>query len=218
MKNLKLASLVTIVLGVLLWNGWILGWLNHGWAGYSRMSISEMNVLGQPHAVFFSMLELFSGLLLLVGAAGAVIVKHKNTLAAAAILLIGLIGGLTVFDAGHPLDCSQYQNAACAARATAGEVSQTDKQHNAESRITAYVTVLLAITILAWAYLEKLPRQYSIVALVILAGVIITLEILNYSDHVFANAIAERIWNTLVSIDILLFCYKLFTPLKLMRG
>ena len=56
-----------LVLGAVLWNGWLLGGLNHGLAGYFQMSISELEAVGQPHAGLFNLLENVSGGLLIIG-------------------------------------------------------------------------------------------------------------------------------------------------------
>lgn len=203
-QKLKYITTILLLLGALLWNSWILGWLNHGVAGYLHMSISELEALHQPYANLFNFFEYASGTCLIIGAIGMILIIKKPTLLSAVAVGIGLIGCLTLYDVQHPLDCNEYQNPACVMRVNANQVSQTDKQHNEESRITAYVTAITAFLVALWSYYGGHSRFLLAASIFALAGIIITLEILNYSDAVLPDAIAERVWNVLVSLDVVL--------------
>lgn len=202
-KKLNIALSGVLILGAVLWNGWVFGWLNHGLAGYLHMSISELEAVGQSHAALFNILEDVSGLFMIIGALGLIVIKKLGlSLLSLILLTIAIIGGLTLYDVAHPLDCNTYQNPACSAKIAAGQVSHRQLQHVAESNITAYVTILLALLVVAWAYAAKLSASDCWLVALLAIGVIITLIILDTSNNVTLNAVSERLWNVLVSVDI----------------
>lgn len=204
MKRLIVTFAVFVIAGAFLWNGWVFGFLNHGVAGYLHMSISELEVRGQPYKRLFDILEDISGVCMIIGGLGLIaLAKHKkNSIMPLILALVVAIGSLTLYDVAHPLDCNRYDNPACVARINTDEVSHTNVLHNDESFLTAYITTVLGLIIVCWTILKKLPR-YKIVAFILLAaGIIITLYILDSNGNVELDAISERIWNVLVSIDI----------------
>lgn len=205
--SLPKLSLGLLIASSIFWNGWLIGWLNHGLAGYLRMSISELNVIGQPHYFLFTTLEYISGLLLIAAATVLLISFPKEILLILVSLVIAFIGLLTVYDAANPLDCNQYQNHDCLIRNNTDEVSITDKHHNTESRITAWVTIFLSILVSVVLYINKRRKTLFVFSLLILVCILATLGILNYSSHIFANAIMERIWNVAVSGDFIIVGY-----------
>jgi hypothetical protein len=222
MKKFIRAELVLLVIGGLfLWNTWVFGWLNHGAAGYTRMSISELNVLGQPYATFFSVTEGLSGLFLLVGAFGLIATIRKGGFMLLALILIGIIGALTVFDATHPVDCNQYQNSVCAAKAARGDISNTDKEHGVESIVTNYATVFLALILVAWVLIRKISKEdiamvESAIVVILAMGIIISLVI--RSRNIVFDSISQRVWNTLVSFDFLYVAYKVWLQENLRKS
>ena len=208
MKKLKALEIIILVIGgLILWNTWVFGWLNHGLAGYTRMSISELNVSGQPYALFFSGTELLSGLFLLVSGLGLTSFTKKSKLALVVLALVALIGGLTIFDAVRPVDCNRYQNPACVAKIASGQLSASDRQHGTESRITDYATGFLALALIAWALAAKMPGRELAIVVVLAIGVIATSVI--GSDSIVYDSISQRVWNVLVSFDFLFVAYKL---------
>jgi hypothetical protein len=214
---------ITLLLGALLWNGWVFGWLNHGLAGYFQMSISELEAVGQPNASLFNILEDASGLLLIVGALGLLLggavtkLTRKRGLPSLLLSLIllatMLIGALTLYDVAHPLDCNRYHDPACVAKIDAHppQLSHTNMLHQTESTVTAYVTGVLVLLIALWAYMAKLPRAQLTAVTTLAIITILALIILDISTNVLAGAISERVWNVLVSLDIG------FVALKLIR-
>jgi hypothetical protein len=212
MQKLRILFAITLLVGAVLWNGWVFGFFNHGLAGYLHMSISELEVVGQPHIALFNFLEDASGICMMVGALGLIAVANRGVNIALLILLsIAAVGALTLYDVAYPLDCSRYNNPVCAARDTANEVSHTNVLHNDESRITAYLTIVLAVLIALWSHFIRLRRSELIALIVIAVSVIVTLAILDTNGNVLVNAVVERIWNVLVSIAIGYVAWKFVT-------
>ncbi len=203
MKTLIRIASAFLLLGAVLWNGWVFGYLNHGPAGYIHMSISELEARRQLHAQLFNILEDVSGIFMIVGGVMLLAVQRGITVIFATIIVcIIAIGGLTLYDVAHPLDCNQYHNPACQARVKTGEVSRTDVLHNEESRITAYVTILLALLVILWVWQQGAPRTEIVWVSLCALAVIVPLAFLQWGNNVTVNAIAERIWNVAASIDI----------------
>ena len=203
MQKLRVIFAIMLLLGAVLWNGWVFGFYNHGLAGYLHMSISELEVVGQPHVHLFNFLEDASGICMLIGALGMIAVMNRRVNIMLLILLcIAAIGGLTLYDVAHPLDCNSYNNPVCLTRDNTNQVSHTDVLHNDESRITAYVTAVLAILVVILAHLKKLRRYEHLGFSVLALGVVASLVILDTNGNVFIDAVVERIWNVLVSIAI----------------
>lgn len=213
MKRFGILEIVLLVVGGLfLWNTWIFGLLNHGTAGYTQMSISELNVAGQPYAAFFSITEGLSGLLLLVGGLGLIVPARKDMIMILVLALTASIGALTIFDATHPVDCNQYQNPACVAKMKTGQVSKSTKEHGIESTITDYATVALALILVLWAIVHKKSGEITmfelLMVIIVALGVIAFLVV--RIDNVAFNSIAQRLWNTFVSFDFAYIAYKLY--------
>lgn len=213
MKKLVLIEILILILGgVFLWNTWAFGWLNHGTAGYTQMSISELNVPGQPYAAFFSITEGLSGACMLVSAAGLLVsIRKKNTFFLIALGLTAVLGVLTIFDATHPVDCNRYHNPTCIARAARGVISRTEEEHGIESDIMNYMTVALALVLMAWAFVHKALGEdvavIELVAVTLLAiGVILSLIV--HGDGVVFSSFIQRLWNVLVSFEFLYVAYK----------
>ncbi|HVA10542.1 MAG TPA: DUF998 domain-containing protein [Candidatus Dormibacteraeota bacterium] len=220
MKRLNIILAITVAAGAVLWNGWVFGFFNHGLAGYIHMSISELEAVGQPHEYFFDALENVSGIAMIVGALGLLIVALRRKFNAVLILILGaivFIGGLTLYDVAHPLDCNRYNNPACVATVNANELSHGDILHNDESRVTAYATIVLSILIVFWAPLKTLQRFELIGLIIIVAGVVTTLALLNFDDNLVLSAVSERVWNVLVSLDVGYVAWKLIKPKGLSR-
>lgn len=201
----KRLAFIFLLAGTIAWNAFILGWLNHGSAGYIRMSISELNVIGQPHYLFFTVTELLSGIFLAIGGLLLIPNKHKSFLA---VLIAGLIcftGLLTIYDSSNPLDCNQYNNPVCAQKDDKGLVSLADKHHNTESTITDYETGALALLTIAFFYVVKADKRLLYLLSFSTLAVVISLAILEFDSSVFTDAIAERVWNLFISVDFLVF-------------
>jgi hypothetical protein len=202
-----------VLVGAILWNGWIFGFLNHGTAGYLHMSISELEVVGQPRAWLFNFLEDASGICMIIGALGLIVTLGRkfNRVMLLILVVIAAIGVLTLYDVAHPLDCNRYNNPVCLAKINDNEVSHTNVLHNDESRITAYVTIALTILVVIWAPLKALERFELIGLIVIVAGVVTTLVVLDIDSNILLGAVNERIWNILVSADIGYVAWKLMS-------
>ncbi len=198
-----------LISGALLWNGWLLGGLNHGLAGYFGMSISELEAVHESFRGLFDVLELISGLLMIIGSLLVIVRLRSYRLLVVIAAAICTIGVLTVYDVNHPLDCNEYHNPVCVAKVDANQVSHTDKLHILESRITAYVTILFTLLVGAWAYVKKLPKSELIFVAFVFAATLVTLTIQNYGTNVLANAISERVWNSAVSLDIIFVALRL---------
>jgi|SRR5581483_4122431 len=198
--------------GIVLWNAWIFGFLNHGLAGYTQMSISELNVSGEPFSRFFTGSEWLSGLLLLLG--GLVLlysIRKVGYFMLIALVLTILIGGLTIFDAAHPLECNRYQNPTCSLKWARGEVTSNQKEHGIESQTTNYVTIVLSIELVIWVLHQKLfkgERSYLELGLVALLAVATIAPLLISSSSIVTESIGQRIWNTLTSVLFLYIIYR----------
>jgi hypothetical protein len=214
MKKLSLLFAVILLAGAVLWNGWVFGFFNHGMAGYIHMSISELEVVGQPHAGLFNLLEDISGICMIVGAFGLIAISRRFNSLLLVLLCIAAIGGLTLYDVAHPLDCNRYNNPVCVARINANEVSHSNVLHNDESRITAYITIVLALLIAAWAHLEDLPFAERIGLIAVALAVVIALILFDTDGNVLTNSISERVWNVLVSAAIGYVAWKLLMKPK----
>lgn len=209
-KYARLNTALVLIIGAVLWNSWLLGWVNHGSAGYLHMSISELEVRGQPYWRIFNFCELASGLMLLLGGIGILIAKarvlHFLPLIAAAIILLG---GLTIFDTTHPLDCTQYRDPVCITLVRAGRISHTASLHQTESDITAFVTIFLALVTIGWAVSAGWHWAELLLAVGLLAGIVAGLLIINSNDYSIESSVAERVWNVLVSVNIMFVALKL---------
>lgn len=210
-RVLAVERMVLLFGGVFLWNTWIFGWLNHGIAGYTRMSISDLNVSGQPYAQFFSITEFLSGLFMLLGAGGLMISIRKGVFLLVALGAIALIGVLTVFDATHPTDCNPYHNPTCVADVAAGRVSKTEKEHGTESILTDYITVSLGLFLALWATVKKLTDEdiaaIELASLGVLALGLLVTRIIPTHDVVLGSLL-QRTWNTLVSFEFVYVAWK----------
>jgi len=203
MRKAHVLFAAMILAGAVLWNGWVLGFYNHGLAGYLHMSISELEVVGQTHASLFNFLEDVSGILMLVGAIGTILAFNRRINVLLLILIcIGMIGALTLYDVAHPLDCNSYDNPVCISHIQKNHLSQTDVLHNDESRLTAYITIILAVLIVIWEHLNELRRAENIGLITIAVAVIGILIVLDTNGNILVDAVAERIWNVLVSVAI----------------
>jgi hypothetical protein len=210
----KLGIALLFIGGIILWNTWLLGFLNHGSAGYTQMSISELNVTGQPFSRFFTDTEWFSGLFLLLGSLILLYNFRKGAhFMLIALLIIAGIGGLTIFDATHPVDCNRYQDMACQLKWARGEVSAVQKAHGFESEATAYITVLLSVELVVWALHQKLSQVKKIswveVGLILFVAitVISPLFVFASSDSIVVESLGQRLWNTMTSV---LFVYVIY--------
>lgn len=208
---LKVAVALLILGGVFLWNTWVFGGFNHGIAGYTRMSISELNVTGQPFASFFSITEGLSGLFLLLGALGLLVAIRQGGFLFIALLLTASIGALTIFDATHPVDCNSFQNQACVIKMKSNQVSSTNKEHDIESAISNYAAILLALVLTVWAFVHKASGEdVPLAELVIVGTLAITIiaPLVIPKGSVVFDSIGQRAWNTLVSAEFLYIAYK----------
>jgi len=211
MKKLITITAICLLLGAILWNGWVFGWLNHASAGYLHMSISELEVRGQPRAFIFESLDFISGIFMVLGAFGLMIItKARPLLLGLIAVCIFFVGALTLFDVSHPLDCNTFNNIVCVRKIESNHVSTTNMLHNEEGTVTAYLTVLMILFTVIWVYLTGQSKFRLNSALIAFFGIFITLGILATSGNVMAGAISERIWNVLVSINIGFIAFILF--------
>lgn len=205
-----------LVLGALLFNGWVFGLLGHGSAGYFQLSISELEVSTQPWHWLFRSLDGLSGLLLVIGGVGIFMI-HKiagsGWLKLVAILIAAL-GLLTLVDVAHPLDCVRYQNPACVANIAAHHLSHTNELHESESRITAYASGFLALLAVIWAFRANHSKAFTGLLVVLLALIIVTLQVEDHAGSVVTDAIAQRLWNLLVTSDLILLASGITKLLK----
>jgi hypothetical protein len=200
-KKLAVIELIVLIIGgVLLWNTWVFGWLNHGSAGYTSMSISELNVAGQPYATFFTVTEWLSGLFMLLSCGGLIAVIHPKRFMLVALVLIALIGALTIFDAWRPVDCSRYRNPVCVVDTNEGYVNRSTIEHVIESRISVVATIALALDLVALAYTEKTSELEQAIVSILAVGIITTSAA---GGDLLFSSISQRVWNVLVSFDFL---------------
>jgi hypothetical protein len=211
MKKLITITAICLLLGAVLWNGWVFGWLNHGSAGYFHMSISELEVISQPGSFVFRSLDFISGIFLMLSAAGLLfITKARPILLGLIAICIGLIGFLTIFDVSHPLDCDSYNNNACITNENRNHVSYSHVLHLEESALTAYITVFLILFTVVWVYLTGQSKFRLSVGLAVFFGIFIALYIMQSSGYIVANSVSERFWNVLVSSNIAFMAFILF--------
>lgn len=210
----KLNKLLAIILalGAVLWNGWVFGWLNHGTAGYLRMSISELEALRQPYGSLFNILEDLSGGLMIIGSLGFIAANWRklNKLLLSILICITAIGALTLYDVANPVDCNRYHNPACMLKWDTEQVSNTQIRHVIESDITLIMTVLLALLVLWWVYSEQLLRRDFLAIGALTICILITLVMPVNANTIVLDSVFERLWNVLVSVDIAYVGLKLF--------
>jgi hypothetical protein len=218
MKRLiNFEAILLLIGGLFLWNTWVFGFLNHGVAGYTQMSISELNVPGQPYASFFSITEGLSGFFLLFSGLALIATIRKGVFLIVALSLIALIGALTIFDATHPDDCSPYQNPVCATKMNDGQVSATEKAHGIESIITDYATVSLALFLMLWVGVRKLTGEDVVlveIGSIVILGVGLILTRIIPTHDVSVGSLVQRTWNTLVSLEFLYVEYRVKTLMR----
>lgn len=202
MKKLNIKFAMLLLLGAVLWNGWVFGWLNHGTAGYLRMSISELDALRQPYAALFNILGDVSGLLMIVGAFGLGVINNQklNTILLLILVSITAIGALTLYDVAHPVDCNRYRNPVCVVKWDTEQVSHRQVLHAIESKITVIMTVLLALLVVRWVYTENSLRSDRLVIIVLTISILITLVMPVNANTIVLDSVFERIWNILVSV------------------
>lgn len=206
MTNRRIIITACLVLGAILFNGWLLGFLGHGRVGYSEFSISELEVSSQAWHWLFRSLDGLAGLLFIIGGCGVFMLRHLARsfwLNLVAILIVAL-GLLTLFDIMHPLDCVRYHNPVCVTAIADHRLSHTNNLHESESRITAYVSGFIALAIIVWAWCSDLAKVFVGIAVVLLGFIILALTIENTTHSVLADAAAQRSWNLFVSSDIIL--------------
>jgi len=202
-------TLVSLILGGFFWNAWVFGWINHGMAGYLHMSISELNVAGQPGASWFVFAEVASGLFLFIAGLAIALNVSRQTLLTVIAICITIIGLLTIYDGVRPLDCSRYDNVACQRAVHDGSISQSDTDHNIESRITYYLSILFSLLVSIWLYRFDRHHYTALIGLLTLLGVVTTLIILSLASSEIIVSLTERSWNVLISFDFLLIGYSL---------
>jgi hypothetical protein len=215
-KPIELGVALLILGGVFLWNTWVFGFVNRGLAGYTQMSISELNVVGQPFSHFFTVTEWLSGLFLLFG--GTVLLaalRRANLFLLGALLLISILGALTVFDATHPVDCNRYDNSACALKWARGEVTTEHQEHGLESEMSDYVIIALAAMLILWAAHQRLSEQiksfpYEIPAVVLFSLAILLPPLVISTNDITVDSVGQRAWNTLTSLAFIYVGYKIW--------
>lgn len=174
------------------------------------MSISELNVTGQPHYLVFTLLEYVSGLLLLVSSVLLLLTHPKQLVAVLVFVSIAATGLLTIYDAANPLDCNQYQDTMCLTREDAFPGSLAEINHQLESIMTAYISIISGFLISIFIYRMKHKAHLLRASIIILAIVMFSLSLLSYSDHMLADAVLQRLWNVAVSIDFFIAGYCLY--------
>lgn len=204
----------TLLTAAVLFNGWMLEGFIYTYQAWSHMWISEIEIVSQPWSWLFRSLDASSYLAMLFATSIAVfaLVRYKGPAKSwmcLAFTLVGIMALLGFFDLTHSLDCVRYQHPICLAQVTTHAISRTAMLHSLESHATAAASILYGVVV---AYIirlhDKTSRLYPISSL-IAVGITGTLCILGYSNSLFVESIAQRSWNTFLSLQFVVLAYYL---------
>lgn len=145
-----------LALGAVAYSAWlselILG------TGLAPMSsyVSELAAQDQPYGMLFRTTDLIAGLLILVGAVGALLWLPRRWGTTVGWAGLALFGAATVVDSRLPMSCAPTADGACAAREQAGLVPAAHTAHTVSSSV-AVTGALLGMVVLTLA-----ARRYGV--------------------------------------------------------
>jgi hypothetical protein len=200
----RLRVAVASLLGLLaagLYSDWVVERVVDGTADPSRGFVSELGAHTQPHNMLFNMLQVATGVILLILAIEtARLLGGRPVTSAGAFALIVFAVGNTA-DGLLPMDCAPSRSVQCARAEAAGQVSWHDQAHTVESVVTI-VALVAAMALLAWG-LRDVPLWRGLAVMSgVLVGPLTGLEIyqaLRVLTHHMIG-VSERLSTTLVTV------------------
>lgn len=152
------------LLGLLLYNNWILAIVLNFKAFIVGATSSELGVAGQPFYQVFRWLDIVSGLCFILTFALIGRIIRQPLLAILARLIILLLGVSTVVESlVFPLKCASALSVACAQQENSYAFSPAHRFHELESVVSYILTFLLPVLV-AWSVqqLVALRRLYLV--------------------------------------------------------
>ncbi|MEV2249219.1 DUF998 domain-containing protein [Streptomyces sp. NPDC050147] len=139
-----------MTLGAVAYSTWLLeAFLGTGLSPLSSY-VSELGARDQPYGTLFRTADLTAGLLVLVGAAGALLWLPRRWSTVVGWAGLALFGAATAVDSRLPLSCAPTADAACVARERAGLVPTAHAAHAVSSSV-AVAGALVALVALTFA-------------------------------------------------------------------
>ncbi|HSX05681.1 MAG TPA: hypothetical protein VLF69_04390 [Candidatus Saccharimonadales bacterium] len=215
-KQLGLALAIT---AAVLWNGWILAIFIYPHTTWLHMEISELSIPVQPWSWLFRILDGLSALCMIGLALVQLRIKKlpARWMIAGSLLLLAL-GLLTLFDITHSLDCVQYNHPACIAAVANHSTSMHDLAHKSESLVTSYISIFFALWVLCLNI--RLRRGVTMITWsgILALGIVGSLAILNAAHSLLLFAVTDRLWNLVLSADLLMLANSLIVLYELRPG
>jgi hypothetical protein len=98
---------ILAVVAALLFNNWLLGFILNPHIIFTANAISDLSSAGQPHAMWFQLLDILSGITFVL--LGVLLIREKYINDAKTIAIASIILGLAnILDATSPVECT-YQ-------------------------------------------------------------------------------------------------------------
>ncbi|WP_079124303.1 DUF998 domain-containing protein [Streptomyces sp. NBRC 110611] len=139
-----------LLLGAVAYTAWVLELVLATGLDPVQAYVSELAAADQPLGGLFRATDLVAGILVLAGAAAALLTTERRPWATAGWAALALFGAATAVDSRLPLSCAPTSDPVCAARETAGLVPATHTAH-AVSSSCAMVGALAALALLTVA-------------------------------------------------------------------
>jgi hypothetical protein len=196
-----------LVIGIALYNNWLLGIFLNWRLTSDGATISELSVKGQPSAMVFRVLDVLAGLALL-GGMGLIIKLAKTpwqkVVAAIAMIAFGLG---TIIDALVPLDCSAVLSRTCAQYEQIGRLNGFHLFHISESLLVYALIFLLPLVMLIAYKHEMSPKRFKILGAAIAVSMLLwsSSTVIRYMTQSEAYGYEQRCFTLLFTFWFLYF-------------
>ncbi|WP_373306937.1 DUF998 domain-containing protein [Streptomyces longisporoflavus] len=169
-----------LALGAVAYSAWLLEAVLGTPLSPVNSYVSELAALDQPYGTLFRTTDLAAGLLILAGAAGALLWLPRRWWTVVGWAGLALYGAATAVDSRLPMSCAPTADALCEARERAGLVPLTHTAHVVSSSVavTGALVGMAALTLAARRYgtLPSLVRPAGLLLLLLeLAATVWTL-------------------------------------------
>lgn len=191
-----------LLLAITLYNAWILSVFINPHAFLAGATTSELEVWGQPGALFFRCTDILAGLLFLAGAPA--ITKLARSKKARLLLRTGIIslGLSTIIEALVVLNCSSALDMQCAMREQLNTLGWQHEFHIIESIVAYSLLVLLPIGTLIAVRTNAHARRlkYWSVGLVIFMTGWALASIVQFADGADSYGLGQALFNVIFAV------------------
>ncbi|MGW6060094.1 DUF998 domain-containing protein [Streptomyces sp. NPDC055189] len=145
------AVALLLALGAVAYSAWLLeAFIGTALSPVSSY-VSELAALDQPYGTLFRSTDLTAGLLILAGAAGALLWLPRRRVTVVGWAALALYGAATAVDSRLPMSCAPTADALCEARERAGLVPLSHAAHVVSSSVavTGALVAMAALTLAA---------------------------------------------------------------------